>query len=81
MPGAAFADAFLASLVDHEKRGVPRGAGAAGSATAFPLERMHALLAALGDPHTRLPVIHVAGSKGAWPAGHNPALRCCKSSG
>lgn len=64
------ADAFLAALVDHERRGVPFGAGAPGSASAFPLERMHALLRALGDPHTRLPVLHVAGSKGAPP----PAL-------
>ena len=71
------ADAFLAALVDHEKRGVPRGAGAAGSATAFPLERMHALLSALGDPHARLPVIHVAGSKGARLPHHRAALRCC----
>ena len=54
--------------MDPEKRGVPAGAGAAGSSTAFPLERMHALLAALGEPHKQLPVLHVAGSKGACAA-------------
>jgi dihydrofolate synthase/folylpolyglutamate synthase len=30
----------------------------------FNLERMHQLLAALGDPHKQYPVIHVAGTKG-----------------
>ena len=56
-------DAFLASFVNHEAAGVPRGAGADG-ADGFPLERMHALLDALDSPHTRFPVLHVGGSKG-----------------
>ena len=56
-------DAFLASFVNHEAAGVPRGAGADG-ADGFPLERMHVLLDALGSPHTAFPVLHVGGSKG-----------------
>jgi|APGre2960657444_1045066.scaffolds.fasta_scaffold00734_2 hypothetical protein len=60
----AWADAFLASFVNHEKNGVPAGAGADGP-LGFPLERMHALLEALGSPHRAFPVVHVAGSKGA----------------
>lgn len=34
------------------------------SGGAYDLQRMHRLLGALGDPHKRYPVLHVAGSKG-----------------
>ena len=58
-------DAFLAPLRNHERTGVPKGAGVASDAAArFDLGRMRRLLAALGDPHVGYPVIHVAGTKG-----------------
>jgi dihydrofolate synthase/folylpolyglutamate synthase len=50
------ARAFWYGLVNYEQR-TP-------AATDFKLERMRTLLARLGDPHRRLRVIHVAGSKG-----------------
>jgi hypothetical protein len=34
------------------------------SARDFKLDRMRRLLALLGDPHERLPVVHIAGTKG-----------------
>jgi dihydrofolate synthase / folylpolyglutamate synthase len=53
------ADAFLQSRIDYE-RTIP----APYSHRTFKLERMRELLAALGNPHNRLPVVHVAGTKG-----------------
>ena len=57
---AAPADPFgwLATRVDFE-RTPPRAAPAA-----FGLARMRRLLAAVGNPHHALPVVHVAGTKG-----------------
>lgn len=59
-------DAFLAPLRNHERTGVPRGAGSSASdpEQRFDLGRMRRLLATLGDPHVGYPVIHVAGTKG-----------------
>jgi dihydrofolate synthase/folylpolyglutamate synthase len=48
--------AFWYGLINYEQR-VP-------AATDLKLERMRALLARLGDPHRRVRVVHVAGSKG-----------------
>jgi dihydrofolate synthase/folylpolyglutamate synthase len=57
--GKAHSDvhAWLATRIDYER--VPPRAKAA-----FGLHGMRRLLAALGDPHTNLPVVHVAGTKG-----------------
>ena len=59
-------DAFLAPLRNHERTGVPRGAGSSASEPEqrFDLGRHRRLLATLGDPHVGYPVIHVAGTKG-----------------
>jgi len=58
-------DDLLSSLIDHERTGVPAGAGVAGGAGGFDLSRMHRLLARLGNPHASIPAtIHVVGSKG-----------------
>lgn len=59
-------DAFLAPLRNHERTGVPRGAGSSASdpEQRFDLGRMRRLLATLGNPHVGYPVIHVAGTKG-----------------
>jgi len=61
-PGAA----WLRGLVDHEREGVPDGAGDPGDAARrFDLAPARALLAALGDPQDALPAVaHVAGTKG-----------------
>jgi len=48
--------AFWYSRINYEQR-----TPAAGD---FKLDRMHALLRLLGDPHARLRIVHVAGSKG-----------------
>ncbi len=48
--------AFWYGLVNYEQR-TPAAAD-------FKLDRMRALLARLGDPHRRLRIVHVAGSKG-----------------
>ena len=67
--------AWLAGLVNHEAAGMPQqeapaagggaGAGSAGAPPGrFDLSRMRALLRELGDPHARVPVVHVAGTKG-----------------
>jgi dihydrofolate synthase/folylpolyglutamate synthase len=50
---------FLYSFVDY---GATRAAKY--SAQVFDLRRMTALLALLGDPHTRYPCLHLAGTKG-----------------
>jgi dihydrofolate synthase/folylpolyglutamate synthase len=51
------AEAFLEGLINHERRAdVPYAR--------FDLAPIRRLLARIGDPHTRLSVVHVAGSKG-----------------
>ena len=60
--GTAFSNveqalAWLAGRANYE-RTPPRAAGD------FKLDRMRRLLALLGDPHERLPAIHIAGTKG-----------------
>lgn len=57
---------WLGGFVNHEASGLPAGCGAAGGGpAAFPLARMRAVLASLGDPQAALRrVVHVAGSKG-----------------
>ena len=59
-------DAFLSRFKNHERTGVPAGAGVeGGGSAAFDLSRMRRLLAALGDPHlSGYAAIHVAGTKG-----------------
>ena len=53
------AKAWLMSHVDHERlRVVDYSDGT------FALDRMHALLAVLGDPHLDVQTVHVAGTKG-----------------
>jgi len=54
---AAAVHAWLATRVDYER--TPPGALAA-----FGLHRMRRLLAAVGNPHRGMPVVHVAGTKG-----------------
>jgi hypothetical protein len=44
-------DAFLAPFKNHERTGVPAGAGTARGSDGFDLARMHRLLAALSNPH------------------------------
>ena len=56
---AAAVHAWLDTRVDYE-RTPPQGS----PATAFGLQRMRKLLAAVGNPHVGLPVVHVAGTKG-----------------
>ncbi len=50
---------YLYSLVDYEKKRIERY-----SPDEFKLDRVEALLAALGNPHRAYPVLHVAGTKG-----------------
>lgn len=50
---------YLYSFVDYSLKHASELAKAD-----FNLDRMRALLAALGDPHSRYPVLHVAGTKG-----------------
>jgi len=50
---------YLFSATDYEKMRRVRY-----NADTFSLDRMHRLLAALGDPHRRLRAVHVAGTKG-----------------
>mmetsp|Transcript_30284 Transcript_30284/g.75855 ORF Transcript_30284/g.75855 Transcript_30284/m.75855 type:complete len:266 (-) Transcript_30284:309-1106(-) len=57
-------DTFLAPFKNHERTGVPKGAGTNLGADGFDLSRMRRLLAALADPHLGYQVIHVAGTKG-----------------
>jgi dihydrofolate synthase/folylpolyglutamate synthase len=47
---------FWYGLINYEQRSP--------AATDFKLDRLRALLARLGDPHKRLRIVHVAGSKG-----------------
>jgi dihydrofolate synthase/folylpolyglutamate synthase len=50
--------AYLDSLIDYERRPLPE------QARAWNLDRTRALLAAVGNPHQSLRVIHIAGTKG-----------------
>lgn len=50
---------FLYGRIDYE-----RSAGIAYSERTFKLDRMAELLARVGDPQRRLPIVHVAGTKG-----------------
>ncbi len=66
MLAEAFVDAeyqealdWLFSRIDYERR--PSGSY---TAATFKLERMAALLDELGRPHERIPVVHIAGTKG-----------------
>ncbi|MCA9303486.1 MAG: bifunctional folylpolyglutamate synthase/dihydrofolate synthase [Phycisphaerales bacterium] len=52
--------AFLNSRINYE-RARP---GVNGGEREFKLDRMHALMKALGDPHLQIPTVHIAGSKG-----------------
>jgi len=54
---AAAVHAWLATRIDYER--TPPGGTAA-----FGLHRMRRLLAAVGNPHRGMPVVHVAGTKG-----------------
>lgn len=58
------AEAFLSSLINYEQSGIPNNAGVAASSGPFQLDRMYRLLAALGNPQSAWPTIHIAGSKG-----------------
>ncbi|KAK9856133.1 hypothetical protein WJX84_011820 [Apatococcus fuscideae] len=62
------AEDILSSLQDYEKLGIPKGAGQDGP-EGFDLDRMHKLLAAMGDPQHAWPVIHIAGTKGKGSTG------------
>ena len=58
-------DLLARFATNHERTGVPRNAASAHEASGdFDLARMRRLLRALGDPHERYPVVHVAGTKG-----------------
>lgn len=57
--GLAEAKAYLYDRVDVE-RSRPNELGA----SVFRLDRMHAIMACLGDPHRDMKFVHVAGSKG-----------------
>ena len=62
VPEIANYDAALAYLygrINYERAAIP-----AYRVQNFKLERMRELMRRLGDPHARLPVIHVAGTKG-----------------
>lgn len=54
---------FLDSLKNYEKEGVPTGAGT-DTKEGFDLQRMERLIQLLGDPLSRYPVVHIAGTKG-----------------
>jgi folylpolyglutamate synthase/dihydropteroate synthase len=58
--------AWLRGLVDHERQGVPDGAGDPNSSRKFDLAPTRALLEAMGRPQASLrrAVAHVAGTKG-----------------
>jgi hypothetical protein len=66
---------LLSQLINYEQIGIPKGAGTAGGDAAFDLNRMHRLLAELGDPHKALRAIHIAGSKGLY--GHMQQTESC----
>jgi len=51
--------AYLHSLTDYEKTRIERY-----TPETFDLSRVERLLAAVGDPHTRFPAVHISGTKG-----------------
>lgn len=51
--------AYLHSLTDYEKTRIERY-----TPETFDLSRVERLLAAVGNPHTRFPAVHIAGTKG-----------------
>ncbi len=51
--------AYLYSLADYEKTRIERY-----TPETFDLSRVERLLAAMGNPHTRFPAVHIAGTKG-----------------
>ena len=55
-------DESLRDFVNHEKSGVPRGAGT-DATDGFDLGRMHRLLRDFDDPHRAYNTIHVSGTK------------------
>ncbi|KAJ9539606.1 hypothetical protein OSB04_026112 [Centaurea solstitialis] len=56
-------NAYLDSLKNHEKSGVPKGAGT-DSDDGFDLGRMKRLMQSLGNPQSKYKAIHIAGTKG-----------------
>ncbi|PWA95404.1 folylpolyglutamate synthetase family protein [Artemisia annua] len=54
---------YLDSLKNHEKAGVPKGAGT-DSDDGFDLGRMTRLMQSLGNPQSNYKAIHIAGTKG-----------------
>ncbi|EPS73685.1 folylpolyglutamate synthase, partial [Genlisea aurea] len=54
---------YLHKLKNHEKTGVPKGAGT-DTEHGFDLGRMRRLLYSLGNPQTKFKSIHIAGTKG-----------------
>ena len=59
----ASVDECLRDFVNHERSGVPRGAGT-NTTDGFDLGRMHRLLKDFGDPHVAYTTVHVSGTKG-----------------
>ncbi|GKB81220.1 dihydrofolate synthetase, partial [Tanacetum coccineum] len=53
---------YLDSLKNHEKSGVPKGAGT-DSDDGFDLGRMTRLMQSLGNPQSNYKAIHIAGTK------------------
>ncbi|XP_068665205.1 dihydrofolate synthetase [Aristolochia californica] len=54
---------YLENLKNHEKYGVPKGAGT-DSDEGFDLGRMKRLMERLGDPQSKFKAVHIAGTKG-----------------
>ncbi|XP_076916264.1 dihydrofolate synthetase-like [Bidens hawaiensis] len=54
---------YLNNLKNHEKSGVPKGAGT-DSDDGFDLGRMRRLMQSLGNPQSKYKAIHIAGTKG-----------------
>lgn len=56
-------NAYLDNLKNHEKSGVPKGAGT-DSDDGFDLGRMKRLMQSLGNPQSKFKAVHIAGTKG-----------------
>ncbi|KAG9448401.1 hypothetical protein H6P81_014529 [Aristolochia fimbriata] len=54
---------YLENLKNHEKYGVPKGAGT-DSDEGFDLGRMNRLMERLGNPQSKFKAVHIAGTKG-----------------
>ncbi|WJX16610.1 dihydrofolate synthase [Trifolium repens] len=54
---------YIDSLKNHEKSGVPTGAGT-DSHDGFDLGRMRRLMDRFGNPHSKFKAVHIAGTKG-----------------